>query len=137
MINKKEPSNIWIAAGHFAKAGILFPLIFIGGIGYLLIFFTQYNNQRIVSIIIASLMIIGVGVGTFFSAKNILKRYPVRDMGVIINWSILFFLIFIIVERGFNLLKSGNIDSIYLISEFIGLFLFYYLSCKYLKVKNS
>ncbi|OGW77568.1 MAG: hypothetical protein A3J81_04915 [Nitrospirae bacterium RIFOXYB2_FULL_43_5] len=138
MNEKKQKSNFWIGANHWAWAGLLFPLLFTIVLGVPFIFLAPWRTQEAAAIIISVILLASIWVGTIFSAKRITKKFDIKEADKVVNWAAVWYIVLDGLDRISKMFKPGGmtkVDEIYTVCVIAGFIIFYFLSKKY--IKNS
>lgn len=135
MKEKKQSKDWYIAATHYLTAGFIMPL-FTGAIGTAIITLIGGDSVALAFIVIEATWLLGIWLGTMYSAKYVNKTYVIKDSDNVAKLATIYLGILAGGYQLYNLLKEISTASIMNILFFIGgIIVFYILSKKY--IKNS
>lgn len=138
MNEKKQKSNFWIGANHWAWAGFLFPLLFVFILGTPFLFLAPWRTEEAAAAVISIVLLASIWAGVIFSAKRIAKKFDIKEADKVVNWSALWYIVINGMDRISKVFKLGGmttVDKIYTVCVVAGFIIFYFLSKKY--IKNS
>jgi len=131
MNQQKTSSKAFLGFRHFLIGGLIIPIVFSFVIGLLGgVIFHQPQPPAYFVYIIEIVALIGLWLGVFYSAKNIMQTYTGVETNKVINIATIWFAIFILI---WTLFSAGAL-IFNLVNWAIQTIVFYFLSKKYFAI---
>lgn len=140
-MKKLQPSTWYLASIHFLRGGVFAPIIVNFVIGFLILFPIGLSNKELMStlMIIVGIpsSILGVWIGSIYSAKYINKMYIVHDAENLVLYATIYMAVISIVFHAVNLIRGASkfifMEEVTTVIRFVGmLIVFYIISKKYI-----
>lgn len=141
-MKKLQPSTWYLALIHFLRGGVFAPIVVNFVVGFPILFTIGLSNKELMSTLMLvldiPLSVLGVWIGSVYSAKYIDKVYIVNDAQGLVLRATIYMAVILTLFHVVNIIRGAStfisVKEITTVIGFVGMLIaFYIISKKYIR----